>query len=41
MNVFAPGGIEKGSFATFIILIVIMALIAVAMLLFFRNRRWI
>ena len=41
MNVFAPGGIEKGSWTTFIILIVIMSAIAVGMLLFFRKRRWI
>ena len=41
MNVFAPGGIDKGNLTTFIILIVVMGLIAIAMLIFFRRRRWI
>ena len=41
MNVFAPGGIEKGNLTTFIVLIVFMSLVAVAMLIFFRRRRWI
>ena len=41
MNVFAPGGIEKGDLTAFIILIVIMAAIAAGMLIFFRRRRWI
>jgi len=41
MNVFAPGGIEKGNLTTFIVLIVFMSLVAGAMLIFFRRRRWI
>jgi magnesium transporter len=41
MNVFAPGGIEKGELTTFIVLIVIMSVIAIGMLIFFRRRRWI
>jgi magnesium transporter len=41
MNVFAPGGIEKGELTTFIILIVVMSAIAIGMLVFFRRKRWI
>jgi magnesium transporter len=41
MNVFAPGGIEKGNLTTFIILIALMSLVAICMLIFFRKRRWI
>jgi magnesium transporter len=41
MNVFAPGGIEKGSFMSFFILIVLMCLIAGGMIFYFRRRRWI
>jgi len=41
MNVFAPGGIEKGSLTVFIILLIAMTLIAAGMLIFFRRRRWI
>ena len=41
MNVFAPGGIDKGDITTFIILIIIMSIIAGAMLLLFKRRRWI
>jgi magnesium transporter len=41
MNVFAPGGIEKGSLTMFIILIVVMSAVAGGMLIFFRRRRWI
>jgi magnesium transporter len=41
MNVFAPGGIEKGNETTFILLIVSMFVIAGAMLYYFRRRRWI
>jgi magnesium transporter len=41
MNVFVPGGIEEGSLITFIILLVVMGIIAVSMLLFFRRKRWI
>ncbi len=41
MNVFTPGGTEKGSLTTFIILIIAMIIFAVGMLLFFRRRRWI
>jgi magnesium transporter len=41
MNVFAPGGIEKGDITMFIILIVLMFAIAGGMLLLFKRRRWI
>jgi magnesium transporter len=41
MNVFAPGGIEKGSLTSFIILIIVMSIVAAGMLIFFRRRRWI
>jgi magnesium transporter len=41
MNVFAPGGIEKGETTTFVILIVLMFAIAGGMLFYFRHRRWI
>jgi len=41
MNVVLPGGIDAGSPRTFIILLVVMGVIATAMLLFFRRRRWI
>ena len=41
MNVFAPGGIEKGSLTTFIVLMIIMSMIAGGMLFFFHRRRWI
>jgi magnesium transporter len=40
MNVTLPGGAKMG-FQTFIILLVIMGVIAGAMLIFFRRRRWI
>jgi magnesium transporter len=41
MNVFAPGGMEKGSLTTFIILIIFMSIVAAGMLYFFHRRRWI
>lgn len=41
MNVFAPGGIEKGSFMSFFVLIVLMCIIAGGMIFYFRRRRWI
>ena len=41
MNVFLPGGIDKGNLATFIVLLVVMCAIAGGMLLFFRRKRWI
>ncbi len=41
MNVFSPGGIDKGDISTFIILIVIMTVSAGGLLLYFRHRRWI
>ena len=41
MNVFAPGGIEKGDLTTFIILIVVMVGLAGGMLYIFHRRRWI
>jgi magnesium transporter len=41
MNVFAPGGIEKGNITTFIVLIVVMVAFAGGMLYLFHRRRWI
>jgi len=41
MNVSLPGGVEGGSLSSFIILIVITALISLGMLYFFRRKRWI
>jgi len=41
MNVFAPGGIEKGDLTPFIILMIVMSAIAGGMLIFFHRRRWI
>jgi magnesium transporter len=41
MNVFAPGGIERGDMTAFIVLIVVMSLIAGGMLYYFHRRRWI
>ncbi|OGN98435.1 MAG: hypothetical protein A2Y89_04310 [Chloroflexi bacterium RBG_13_51_18] len=41
MNVFAPGGIEKGGLTTFVVLIIVMGIIAGSMLFFFHRRRWI
>jgi magnesium transporter len=41
MNVFAPGGMEKGSLTSFIVLLVVMSVFAGGMLIFFRRRHWI
>jgi len=41
MNVFTPGGIEKGDLTTFVVVIAVMLFISVGMLIFFRRRRWI
>ena len=41
MNIILPGGLEKGSYHTFVILLIIMGLIAGAMLYIFHRRRWI
>ena len=41
MNVVAPGGLERGDFKTFIILLLVMCLISGGMLFYFRRRRWI
>jgi magnesium transporter len=41
MNVFAPGGMVKGSLTTFIVLMVVMSIVAGGMLIFFRRRHWI
>jgi len=41
MNVFSPGGMEQGSLTTFIVLMVVMSVIAIGMLIFFRRKRWI
>lgn len=41
MNIALPGGLEKGSFQSFLILIAAMLLISTGLLFFFRRRRWI
>jgi magnesium transporter len=41
MNIILPGGLERGDFQTFAILLVAMCLIAGGMLFFFRRRHWI
>jgi magnesium transporter len=41
MNVHLPGGITSGNRLSFILLMVLMALIAGGMLYFFRRKRWI
>jgi magnesium transporter len=41
MNVHLPGGIEKGSFQSFLILLLIAALISLGVLYLFRRKRWI
>ncbi len=41
MNIPLPGGLERGSFHTFIILVGGMLLISGSMLIFFRRQRWI
>jgi magnesium transporter len=41
MNVHMPGGITSGSWVPFIVIMVVMAVIAAGMLLFFRRKRWI
>ena len=41
MNVPLPGGLEVGSLHTFIVLLIVMGVIGVLMLIYFRHRRWI
>lgn len=41
MNVPLPGGLEKGSFQSFLLLLLGMLLVAGGMLYFFRRKRWI
>ncbi len=41
MNVVLPGGLEEGSFQTFLILLLVMLVIAGGMLIYFRRRHWI
>jgi magnesium transporter len=41
MNVHMPGGITTGTWVPFIAIMVVMAVIAGAMLYFFRRKRWI
>lgn len=41
MNIALPGGLDKGSFQTFLILLATMGLISVGMLFFFHRKRWI
>jgi magnesium transporter len=41
MNIPLPGGTELGSLQTFIVLLLVMSVIGVIMLIYFRHRRWI
>ena len=41
MNIHLPGGLTSGSFLSFIVLMVFMALVAGGMLYFFHRKRWI
>jgi magnesium transporter len=41
MNVPLPGGLERGSLTTFILLFALMILITIGMLYYFRRRHWI
>jgi magnesium transporter len=41
MNVHLPGGLTRGSWNTFIVLVLVMVVITCVMLIFFRRRRWI
>jgi magnesium transporter len=41
MNVHLPGGLTRGSWNTFIVLMCVMVVITCVMLIFFRRRRWI
>jgi magnesium transporter len=41
MNVPLPGGLERGSISTFLILLGLMIALTVSMLVFFRRRHWI
>jgi magnesium transporter len=41
MNIPLPGGLEHGKWDTFVVLLLIMAVISCVMLIFFRRRRWI
>lgn len=41
MNVALPGGLEIGSLHSFVVLLLVMGVIAIVMLIFFRRRRWI
>ncbi len=41
MNISLPGGLEKGSLQSFLVLLVIMCLISGAMLYIFHRKRWI
>jgi magnesium transporter len=41
MNIPLPGGLQPGTWHTFVVLLLIMGVIACVMLVFFRRRRWI
>jgi magnesium transporter len=41
MNVHLPGGLTSGGWDTFIVLMIIMAVLSIVLLIFFRRRRWI
>jgi magnesium transporter len=41
MNVALPGGLERGSLTTFLILFAVMILLTICMLFYFRRRHWI
>jgi magnesium transporter len=41
MNVALPGGVEGGSFSSFLVILSIMMAVIFGMLFFFRSRRWV
>ena len=41
MNIHLPGGITVGNYLPFIIIMLLMSLLSIAMLFYFRHRRWI
>lgn len=41
MNISLPGGIERGSILSFVVLLLLAALVSLGMLYFFHRRRWI
>lgn len=41
MNVHLPGGLTEGSYQTFSIIMVLVTMLSIGMLFYFRHRRWI